>query len=120
MNYAMEVIVETSDTEAEPARKEIKVSRGILTSVIIAPQVYLGGTVKAQIFLEGIQLYPTSVGQYYTIISDPVKVQDRYVTFPKEARMEIRAWAVGARYRHRLATLVNIIPLTKEMRRVGL
>jgi len=120
MNYQIEVIVEIANTEDNPAREEIKVSRGILTSIIISPQVYLGGTVKARIFLEGVQLYPTSVGQYYTIIEDSVKIQDRYMTFPKESRIEIMAWAVGARYRHKLVTLVNIIPLVKEMRRVGL
>lgn len=118
MNYSMEVTVATSHTEAESARKSLEVSRGIITDVMIYPQVYLGGVIKARLYLAGLQLYPLTIGQAYTIIEEPIKIRDRYPTFPRESTIEIRAWSEGAAYIHRIITLINVIPFTKDMRRV--
>lgn len=118
MNYSMEVTVETTDTEADPSMESIEVSRGIITDVMIYPQVYLGGVIKARLYLAGLQLYPLTIGQSYTIIQEPIKIRDRYPTFPRESNIEMRAWAEGSAYVHKIITLVNVIPFTRDMRRV--
>lgn len=118
MNYSMEATVEITDTEANPAIESVEVSRGIITDVMIYPQVYLGGVIKARLSLAGLQLYPLTIGQAYTIIQEPIKIRDRYPTFPRESTIEMRAWSEGAAYRHRIITLINVIPFTRDMRRV--
>jgi len=118
MNYSMEATVDTTNTEADPARESVEVSRGIITDVMIYPQVYLGGVIKARLYLAGLQLYPLTIGQAYTIIQEPIKIRDRYPTFPRESTIEMRVWAAGAVYTHKIITIINVIPFTRDMRRV--
>jgi len=118
MDYTLEVTCNPTDTKLIPAEGSVKIGRGIIVGGNIYPQVYLGGTVKAKVELEGVQIYPTVIGAYYTLIERPIEIRDRFPLFPEENDLKMVCWPEGAYYSHRIILKVNVLPFTAGMRKV--
>lgn len=120
MHFVIELTVPNTASLANPARKIIPIPRGLIHQIDLQFSKNVNGSILAQLYLEGQQLYPNVTGMAYRLWTDSISFRDNYPTFPKESHMELRAWPDGARYYHTIQCFINVLPFTKDMRRVNI
>jgi hypothetical protein len=120
MHFTIELTVPNTATPTNPAREFAPIPRGIITQVDIEFSPNVNGTVKCQIYLEGQQIYPNVTGKAYRLWTNSITFRDNYPTFPKESKLELRAWADGARYYHTIQCFITVLPFSSGIRRVSI
>ena len=118
LNYAIPLIVLSTSSINNPSIAQIIVDQGLVERVQIFSSPQVNGRVCCVIKIGGLVWYPRIPGYYYRLYGERIEIRDMTMLYPKENQLEFIGWSDEAGYDHEIQMILNVLPLSRQLRRV--